>query len=87
MSSILQKCAACGNDVIFSEDPYGTPGATRYWKATYDEPEQSMLIIQRKTPFTNKKGKMTIRVTNEHVLAVFCNAQCGLEYEQRSPRD
>ena len=77
------KCSSCGNDVLFAEDPYNTPGATKYWRSTYDEPNQSLFIIQRQTPSVNRKGKMTVRTTNEHVLAVFCNAACGVEYGNR----
>lgn len=80
---MITKCSNCSKDVVFAEDPYNTPGATKYWRSTYDEPEQSMFIIQRNTPSVNKKGKMTVRVTNEHVLAVFCNAACGVEYGSR----
>ena len=79
MSQISIKCASCGNDVVFAEDPYSTVGATKYWKSTYDEPKKSQLIVQRKIPSVNKKGKMTVRVMDEHVLASYCGAQCGLD--------
>ena len=83
LNSLMLKCGNCNKDVLFAEDPYQTPGATKYWESTYDEPDRSLLIVQRKTPSTNRKGKMTVRTTNEHVLVVFCSAQCGLDYGNR----
>lgn len=79
MSQISIKCTSCGNDAIFAEDPYSTFGATKFWKSTYDEPKESLLVIQRKIPTASKKGRMTVRVMNEHVTAVYCSAQCGLD--------
>ena len=73
-------CSYCGEFVNFSENPYGDPTATRYWQSTYEEPEQSLFVVQRKTPSVNKKGKVSVKVTNEHITAVFCGPECGLGY-------
>lgn len=77
------KCSGCGKQTIFAEDPYGTPGATKYWQATYDKTDNAVFVVQRQTPSTNKKGKMTVKITNEYITAVFCTPQCGVEYGNR----
>ncbi len=78
------KCSNCQAQTIFAEDPYNTPGATKHWKSTY-EPTDSMLVLQRKIPSINSKGKMTVRQVNEYVLEVYCGADCGLKkYDEHS---
>lgn len=83
MRSAPVNCTNCSNRLIFAEDPYNTPGATKYWSSTFDKIDKPLFIVQRQTPSTNKKGKMTVRTTNEYITAVFCNAQCGVEYGSR----
>ena len=70
MSYVNVKCDECGTDVIFDESPYENPLATRYWKSTYEEPEESIFVVQRKIPNMSKKGKMTVRVLQEHILKI-----------------
>ena len=83
MNQINVPCSACGKTVLFAEDPYRVAGATKYWSSTFEEPDKSMFVVQRRIP-TNNKGKMRVKVTNEHILAVFCNPQCGLDYDTRN---
>ena len=87
MSQVSVKCDVCEIPVIFAEDPYATPIATRYWKSTYDEPEESLFIVQRRIPSMNKRGKVTYQIFNEHILKIFCGPQCGLEDYERTKRD
>ncbi|KKK70266.1 hypothetical protein LCGC14_2925710 [marine sediment metagenome] len=79
MSFTQVKCDNCGVSVIFDEDPYNNPIATRYWKSTYEKPEKSLFIVQRKIPSQNKKGKITYQIFNEHILQIYCGVKCGLE--------
>jgi hypothetical protein len=83
MKAAQVNCANCNKQLIFAEDPYNTPGATKYWSSTYDEIDKPLFIVQRQTPSTNRKGKMTVRVTNEYITAVYCDAKCGVEYGNR----
>ncbi len=84
MSQIVVKCDVCEKDVIFADDPYDVTEATRYWKSTYDEPKESLFVVQRRIPSTNKKGKMTVMILNEHILKIYCDVHCGLkDYESR----
>ena len=85
MKSAPVKCSNCGNQTLFAEDPYGTPGATKYWSATYDKIDKPLFVVQRQTPSRNKKGKMSVRTTNEYITAVFCTPDCGVEYDKNQP--
>ena len=68
------NCNVCNAPVVFDQ----TAG-TKYWKSTFDEPEVSLFIVQRSIPNVNSKGKVTYRITNEHVLALYCGPECGLK--------
>lgn len=83
MRSAPIKCSNCGQQTIFAEDPYNTPGATKYWRSSYNKVDAPVFVVQRQTPSKNKKGKVTVRTTNEYITAVFCNAKCGVEYGNR----
>lgn len=83
MNQINLQCSACNAPVIFAEDPYRVAGATKYWLSTFEEPEESILVVQRKLPSV-KKGRPAFKVTREHVLAVFCSPQCGVDYYERN---
>ncbi len=87
MSYITVKCDECGTDVIFDEKPYDNLLATRYWKSTYDEPEESMFVVQRRIPTMNKRGKMTEQILYEHILKIYCGPQCGLDDYDRTKRN
>ena len=86
MKSIPQTCI-CGKAVMFAENPYETPGATRYWKSQYEKPENSSFAVERKTPSVNRKGKMTVQTSLEYITAVYCSAECGLKDYDRNTRD
>lgn len=79
MNQLNVKCFVCEAAVIFANDPYSVPEATRYWKSTYEEPEESMFIVQRKIPVQGKHGRVSVQVFNEHILKVYCGPECGLE--------
>ena len=89
MKSAPVKCSTCDKQTRFAEYPYNTPGATRYWTSTYDpcgigeDVASPLFVVQRQTPSKNKKGKITVRTTNEYITAVFCDAKCGVEYGNR----
>jgi len=87
MSQVSVKCDVCGSGVIFADDPYNNLAATRYWKSTYDEPEESLFVVQRRIPSMNKRGKVTYQIFNEHILKIYCGVQCGLEDYERTKRD
>lgn len=73
------KCDVCGGPVVFDEDPYKNPTATRYWKSTYKQPDDALLVVQRKIPNVNSKGKTTVQLLTEFILRIYCGAQCGLD--------
>ena len=87
MSQVSVKCDVCEIDVIFTDDPYDNPTATRYWKSTYDEPEESLFVVQRRIPSMNKRNKVTYQIFNEHILKIYCGPQCGLEDYESTKRD
>ncbi len=82
MNQIVVKCDVCKKSVIFADDPYDVPGATRYWKSTYDEPKESLFVIQRRIPTEDKNGRKSIQILYEHILKIYCGVDCGLkDYE------
>lgn len=82
MSFVNIKCDVCGVSVIFDEDPYKNPIATRYWKSTFKEPKESMFVVQRKIQSTGKRGQIKTQIFNEHILKIYCGVECGLkDYE------
>ena len=84
MSYVIDKCRVGGCEVIFDEDPYKNPKATRYWRSTYEKVDNPYFIVQRKIPSRDKKGRIKIQNMTEYVLALYCGPECGLDdYEQR----
>ena len=79
MSYMQVKCHTCQAPTVFDEDPYKNPVATRYWKSTYEKPDDALFVIQRKIPNENRRGKITVQLMNEFILRIYCCAQCGLD--------
>ena len=72
------KCDTCQAPVVFDEEPYRNPVATRYWKSTYIQPTDGLLVVQRKVPNVNSKGKTTVQTMTEFILRIYCSAKCAL---------
>ena len=83
MSSIIQKCTQCGNNITFDENPYSNPNATKYWRSQYEKPTEFLFSVMRKTPSVNRKGEQVVITKTEYVTKVFCGPECGLENEPR----
>lgn len=84
MSFVNVKCDVCGTDVIFDEDVSNNPVATRYWKSTYEEPDESLFVVVRKIHEENKWGKVVcVQTLYEHILKIYCGVECGLEDYQK----
>ena len=81
MSYVADKCFVCEGEVIFDENPYDNPLATRYWQSSYEnyKEEDCMFVVIRNIPTEGKRGKMIVRTFRECITKLYCGPECGLK--------